>query len=108
MVSVEIPTLALLSGMVTLFLALFGFTVNYIISSFKNELLQDRLARSETMKIFGEKVDKVERFLEKIADEMFKRMTKAEKDIDTLWAEHDLLKEGNGCGLHNHYRKEDP
>ena len=102
-----ISATALLSGLFALLIGLVGFTVNYIISSFRNELQQDRLARAESMKLFGEKVEKVEAFLEKISEEIFKRLNKAEKDVDNLWTEHDLLKSAGGCGAHIHKRKTD-
>lgn len=95
----------LLCGLFGLFVALFGFTVNYIINSFKAELQQDRNARAESMREFGKKVEKVETFLEKISDEIFTRLNKAEKDINGLWVEHDLIKENGGC--HTHKRETD-
>jgi nitrogenase molybdenum-iron protein alpha/beta subunit len=92
---------------VGLFVAIIGFTVNHVIKSFKDELHQDRIVRAETMKSFGEKVEKVEKFLEKISDEIFKRLNAAEKSVNALWHEHNLIKEAGTCGLHFYKRKDD-
>ena len=90
-----------------LFAAIIGFTINHVINSFKDELHQDRLTRAETMRVFGEKVEKVEKFLEKISDEIFKRLGKIEKSANALWHEHDLLKDTGLCQVHTHKRRDD-
>ena len=99
-----ISTATLLGGLFTLLIALIGFTVNYIINSFKGELQQDRIARAESMKTFGEKVDKVEKFIEKVSDEIFPRLNTLEKSLNGLWREHNLFKNLQGCDLHVHRR----
>ncbi len=106
--TVNISTTVLFGSLFALFIALLGFTVKYVINSFKAELQQDRIQRAESMKNFGEKVEKVEAFLEKISDEIFERLRKAEKDIDGLWREHNIFKENGNCSLiHTHSRKDD-
>jgi hypothetical protein len=105
--TVNISTTVLFGSLFVLFVALLAFTVKYVINSFKSELQQDRITRAESMKTFGEKVEKVETFLEKISDEIFERLRKTEKDIDGLWREHNLFKENGICSVHLHKRKED-
>jgi hypothetical protein len=106
--TITISSTVLFGSLFMLFVALLAFTVKYVINSFKAELQQDRITRAESMKEFGKKVEKVETFLEKIADEIFARLNKAEKDIDNLWTEHDLIKESGGCGIvHIHKRASD-
>jgi nitrogenase molybdenum-iron protein alpha/beta subunit len=100
-------TLAIIGILCTVLITVIGFTVNYVIKSFKEELQQDRIVRAETMKNFGDKVDKVEKFLEKISEEMFSRISKVEISVNKLWSEHNLIKEQGFCGVHVHNRRDD-
>jgi hypothetical protein len=103
--TITISSTVLFGSLFALFVALLAFTVKYVINSFKAELQQDRITRAESMKSFGEKVEKVEKFLEKISEEIFDRLRKAETDINNLWTEHNLFKESGNCSLlHQHSR----
>ena len=71
----------------------------YIGTQFRNEAQLDREQRDKAMAEFAKKIDKIEGYLERITNEVFERMRKAETSLGNLWSEHRLIKAIGACNL---------
>src|SRR6185369_8930232 len=79
----------------------------YIGTQFRNEAQLDREQCDKAMAEFAKKIDKIEGYLERITNEVFERMRKAETSLGNLWAEHRLIKDLGTCNHKLHAEDEE-